>query len=1036
MNSPYKGLAVFEDSDVDTLFFFGRARERDIVVANLLASRLTVLYGESGVGKSSLLRAAVLRALRAAAPDAEVVLHDTWSLPSHDVFAAMKDVDESYLILDQFEESFLYDHDALVETLPELLRTSRAHVLVSLREDALSRLDVFKPQLPQIFANQLRLDHLDREAARAAIVGPLDRWNELTDDHVGAEAELVDAILDEVSTDGRVEAPYLQLVLERIWEAERATGSDTLRLQTLRDVGGAATIVSDHVDAALAALPPDQQVVAASMFEHLVTPSGTKIAHRVNDLAEYASVRPDRLTRVLDRLSRERIVRSVDGSDRYEIFHDVLAEPLTAWQAARGVEVERAAARRRQRRLLAVIAAALVALAVVGGLAVWAFVERGTARSQARHAHARELEATALEQLTLNPRESLRSALAATLLEPGAASESVLRQSLIADRLLHAVALAGAVRAVAWSPDGGVVAAAAPHGRIVVVDAHTGRRLRTLSANRAIASLGFEADGTTLVAARPGGGARAWNVDTGAVIAASRRLLVAVDVDGRTVLVPTEGRLAHEAPHITAARIGPAGAPLAAIVADRSGRRRVWLFGSHGKLLRILPEFGMADLAFAPNGRVLATGSADGDTALWSSRTGRRLHVLHDTGSPVVAVAFSPDGSLLATASQDSGVRVWTVATAQRLFYFIGHSNPVTAIAWSPDGRVLASASTDRTVRIWGVTGVVPAGAQLALLAGASDAARSLAFSPDGRELATGSDDGRLRIWDSSPEQTLTVLGRAKAGFTDAVWLGSSEVAGAAADGIHVYSTVTHRQLRMLAVHATQLRSIGNRLYALTRTGVLDAFSGRRFVERRATAFAVASDGTIAIALDDKVEIPATSFAVKVKADALAFSPDARLLAVAGLDGLARIYDARTGKLLHSLRGHHGVVTDVAFNEDGTLLATSGRDARAMVWSVSTGRRKEVLSGHFGTVAAVGFSADGRWIVTAGPISVGLWPTSSGRLLFYLRGDRKPLTAVSFSPDGSTILSASRDGTVRTYACIVCGTLPELRRVAEQRLRG
>src|SRR5262249_46490562 len=153
------------------------------------------------------------------------------------------------------------------------------------------------------------------------------------------------------------------------------------------------------VDAALGALPPDQQDVAASMLEHLVTPSGTKIAHRVGDLAQYAGVPPERLTRVLDRLSRDRIVRSVDGSDRYEIFHDVLAQPLTAWRAERQLERERTSARRRQRRLLAVVVAALLALAVVAGLAVWAFTERGTARSQARHAHARELEATALQQL-------------------------------------------------------------------------------------------------------------------------------------------------------------------------------------------------------------------------------------------------------------------------------------------------------------------------------------------------------------------------------------------------------------------------------------------------------------------------------------------------------------------------------------------------------------------------------------------------------------------------------------------------------------
>lgn len=1034
MSSPYKGLAAFDDSDLDTLFFFGRSGERDVVVANLLASRLTVLYGESGVGKSSLLRAAVLRALRAAAPDAAVAFHDAWSLPADEAIAAVRETEEGYLVLDQFEEYFLYEDGRLLDELPELLRSSRVHVLVSLREDALARLDVFKAALPQIFANQLRLDHLDCAAARSAIVGPLERWREVTGETVTIEPALVDAILDEVATDGRVEAPYLQLVLERIWDAEREAGSDVLRLEMLREVGGAATIVSDHVEQALAALPEDQQRVVASVVEHLVTPSGTKIAHRLPDLAEYASVPEQRLARVLERLGRERIVRSVDGSDRYEIFHDVLAEPLTVWRAARDVEVERAAARRRQRRLMALAGAAFAALAVVAGLAVWALAERGTAQSQARHARARELEATALQQLTVDPRQSVRSALAAALLEPGAGSESVLRQALIADRLHHAVRVGGAVRAVAWSPDGRVVAAAAPHGRIVVADARTGRRLRTLEANRAVASLGFEADGTTLVAGRPGGGARAWNVDTGAVLDASRHLLVATDVRGQTVLTPARGRLAKLAPHVTAARVGPPGAPVATIVADRGGRRRVWLFDASGALVRILPERGITGISYAPNGRLLATASADGNATLWNPRTGKRVHVLHDVDSPVVAVAFSPDGTQLATADQDSGVRIWTVSNGQRLFYFIGHSNPVTALAWSPDGRVVASASADRTVRIWGVARVVPAGAQVALLAGATDAVRAIAFSPDGSQLAAGSDDGVVRLWDASPEQRLRVLGRAARGFTDATWLDRSRVAAAAADGVRLYSTTTRRLLKTVPVHGVrQLAFDHGTLYGVTSNGIVDVLRNGSSVYADATTVAVVGTRIMA-GRGTHVFGHGRTFTVPGGVVRLALSTDRRLLATADADGTARIFDVDRGKLLHVLHGHHGPLTDVAFSPDGTLLATSSTDAHAILWNVATGRKLRVLAGHFGTVAAVAFSPDGRWVVTAGPISAGLWPTSTGRLLFYLRGDTGRLTAVAFSPGGGTILSASKDGTVRTYACAVCGGLPALERVAEERL--
>src|SRR3982750_4028317 len=124
--SPFKGLAAFDDSELDALFFFGREREREVIVANLLASRLTLLYGESGVGKSSLLAAGVARALRALDPRAVVALHDTWSGSFDGALAEVRAAEEGYLILDQFEEYFVYHGDddgpgTLLRELPELL---------------------------------------------------------------------------------------------------------------------------------------------------------------------------------------------------------------------------------------------------------------------------------------------------------------------------------------------------------------------------------------------------------------------------------------------------------------------------------------------------------------------------------------------------------------------------------------------------------------------------------------------------------------------------------------------------------------------------------------------------------------------------------------------------------------------------------------------------------------------------------------------------------------------------------------------------
>src|SRR5262249_17298118 len=161
-------------------------------------------------------------------------------------------------------------------------------------------LDTFKARIPNVLANYLRLPHLDRAGGRAAITGPLARWSELAGepDRVEIEPELVEAVLDETAAGrvelggaapsssngaGEIEAPILQLVMERLWQAERAEGSRVLRLATFSGIGGAATIVRRHLERAVGTLGPAEQDLAASVFDHLVTPSGSKIALRTAD---------------------------------------------------------------------------------------------------------------------------------------------------------------------------------------------------------------------------------------------------------------------------------------------------------------------------------------------------------------------------------------------------------------------------------------------------------------------------------------------------------------------------------------------------------------------------------------------------------------------------------------------------------------------------------------------------------------------------------------------------------------------------------
>ena len=142
--TPYKGLVPFGDSPTDAMLFFGRGHERDAVVANLLSSRLTVLYGPSGVGKSSLLRAGVAQRLRAVTGTPTIV-HDAWADEPAEalaasvraacpdlgptaglvdaVAAAAQQHGEVYLLLDQFEDYFAHHpNGSLGHELPSFSR--------------------------------------------------------------------------------------------------------------------------------------------------------------------------------------------------------------------------------------------------------------------------------------------------------------------------------------------------------------------------------------------------------------------------------------------------------------------------------------------------------------------------------------------------------------------------------------------------------------------------------------------------------------------------------------------------------------------------------------------------------------------------------------------------------------------------------------------------------------------------------------------------------------------------------------------------
>jgi WD40 repeat protein len=261
----------------------------------------------------------------------------------------------------------------------------------------------------------------------------------------------------------------------------------------------------------------------------------------------------------------------------------------------------------------------------------------------------------------------------------------------------------GGTLGMAYSPDGSRLAAGDGIGQVYVWDATTGELLTTLE--------GFRFGGVEC------GGASCDIVTiTG----------VTLSPDGTTIAAGTGGYITEGG--------------WVELWDIETGAIRGYLEGSGS----------MSDLAYSPDGTLLATTSASSGFRLWDVAAGEVRHTLDGAYEDVEDIAFSPDGNLLAAGRWDGTVQVWNTATGGQQAVWEGHTDYVSAVAFSPDGSLLASGGLDATVRLWDVT----TGETLAVFDGLAGWVHAVTFSPDGRLLAAGGgeDGANVRLWSISRE--------------------------------------------------------------------------------------------------------------------------------------------------------------------------------------------------------------------------------------------------------------------------------------------
>jgi len=1087
-DSPYQGFEPY--SEADAPFFFGRDQETRLIIASMFATPLTLLYGASGIGKTSVLRAGVVSQLLQRRENLMVVMFRAWQgdaigglenaiaeyagrvgfgvPPSNAAWLAPSASFTEYLrgvcadwldrrlmiILDQFEEYLNYHSqpDAFLAEFPKAVNCADLPVsfLLSIREDSLARLDRFKDRIPSLFDNLLRLERLDDHAAADAISEPVKAYNRYLrlerENRFRVEQALVVDVIEQVQTSagvtggvGRgqattpsrveIEAPYLQLVMSRLWEEEARSNSRILRQKTLSGLGGVKQITQRHLDEVMCNLPQDDQYTAARVFHFLVTPSGTKFPYAADDLADVSKVPKDRLAPVLEKLaaSKIRVLRKVESlpnhpsDSRYEIFHDVLVSPVLEWRARvvdaqaraaakKDLEQKQAEARklleqerarevkRRQRLLLAVLSAFVIALVVLGTIAAYQTI---SASYQAKVAFSRELASNAFSQLPIDPELSLLLATKGLEVVDTAQAEDALRQSLLESRVRATMrGHTGALNSTTYSPGGKILVTASEDMTARVWDAATGKSVVELRGHTGrVTSAIFSRDGKSIATASEDRTARVWEVTVGKSIAELR---------GHTGMV-------------TSATFSPDGKLIA--TASEDGTARIWETATGKSIVELRGHRGIVqDAIFSPDGRFVVTASEDGTARVWEATTGKSVAELRGHTSAVRDATFSPDGGFVVTASEDGTARVWESSTGKVMAELRGHTRAVRKGLFSPDGRFVVTASEDKTARLW----VAATGISTAELRGHTGAVYNAVFSPDGKFIGTASEDGTAQVWDTTGKVVAELHGHTST-VRDVEFSPEGRfVATASEDGTaRVWEVAKDRSAIEVRGHGGSVLSA-----AFTPGGYWVVMVGREDMgseKRELPVWDVANHKSIA-KLSEQMESVSSA----------AFSTGGKLIVTAGRDNVARVWDivtrkttdtqAVTGTLVVELRGHSEPVTGAAFNSDDKFVVTASRDGTARVWEVATGRSSVMLRGHTGTVHSAAFSPDGKFIITGGgDVTARVWEVATGNVLTVLRGHAGAVYAAAFSFDGTLLVTASADSTARVWEVATGRLVTELR---------
>lgn len=382
-------------------------------------------------------------------------------------------------------------------------------------------------------------------------------------------------------------------------------------------------------------------------------------------------------------------------------------------------------------------------------------------------------------------------------------------------------------------------------------------------------------------------------------------------------------------------------------------------------------------------------------------------HVFTGHTSAVDKLAYRPDGKTVLSAgnSGDNSLILWDLSSGKIIRRFTGHTDAIWALAMSPDGKMALSGSSDTTMILWDVE----TGQAIRQFQGHSKAIWFVALSDDGKTALSISDDESWILWDLATGQILHRVAEQTDLFNAGLSLDGKTLLGGYKDGkLALLEVSTGKVIRTFeGPNSTPAHS--------------DVETWIEFSPDGKTALSSSVDKTIALWDVASGQLIRRFTGHKDSVSMVRFAPDGKTAISGGgsgtsfsniLDKSIIWWDLSTGQIIHRFEGPQPIITALAFSPDGKTMLSGSDDKTVVLWGLSSGAETHRLTDHTSAVNAVAYSPDGRrGISGAADGNVVVFDTTNGNVVRRISGE-SIVNALAFSPDGKNILSGTVDGTL------------------------